>query len=113
MSTDDLQSQSDDLEIITPIAKGKERAVGKTRHSRNDPPSSAELDQARKKLMTAKSIMTAGINIRVPTLYALCSELHITMECPKPGKLPKKATLLAALDGWVSLFWSPHCLSIC
>ncbi|KIO05132.1 hypothetical protein M404DRAFT_9134 [Pisolithus tinctorius Marx 270] len=99
-STNDLQSQSDDLDIITPTAKGKQKAVGGTRRPRNDPPSLAELDHARRKLITTKSIRTAGTNIRVPTLYALCKEFCVAVDCPSPRKLPKKAVLLDALERW-------------
>ncbi|KAI6138748.1 hypothetical protein BKA82DRAFT_4020679 [Pisolithus tinctorius] len=99
-STNDLQSQSDDLDIVTPTAKGKQKAVGGTRRPRNDPPSLAELDHARRKLITTKSIRTAGTNIRVPTLYALCKEFCVAVDCPSPRKLPKKAVLLDALERW-------------
>lgn len=107
-----MQSQSDDLEIVTLTAKGRQKAAGRTQRPRNDPPSPAELDHARKKLMTVKSIQAAGANIRAPTLYALCKEFHIAVDCPRPGKLPKKSVLLNALEAWVSVFRSfLYCMS--
>ncbi|KAI5992857.1 hypothetical protein EDC04DRAFT_2910994 [Pisolithus marmoratus] len=72
--------------------------VGKgDRRNRNGPPSTEELEYARKRLQSAKSTHALGNNIRSATLFALCKELQICVDCDKPGKLPNKSTLLTRL----------------
>jgi hypothetical protein len=63
------------------------------------------LADARRKLQQAKSINALGINIRVPTLIALCQELHLDISSlPKQRKnLPLKKDLLEILEEWVRI----------
>jgi hypothetical protein len=99
-SNSDAQSDLDATNTI--VLKGKKcKASGRQRRARNAPPSADELQYAKRKLQTANSARTIGNSVRVPTLFALCQELEIPLERPKPGGFSSKATLLHALDEWV------------
>ncbi|KAI6098651.1 hypothetical protein EDD16DRAFT_1527151 [Pisolithus croceorrhizus] len=68
------------------------------RHNRNGPPSTEELEYTRKQLQSAKSTHALGSNIQSATLFALCKELQICVDCDKPGKLPRDQILPEVWD---------------
>jgi hypothetical protein len=60
------------------------------------------LTEARRKIQQAKSTHALGVNIRVPTLVALCRELNLDIgSLSKQRKLPLKKDLLDVLEQWV------------
>ncbi|KAG2033668.1 hypothetical protein BDR03DRAFT_1014071 [Suillus americanus] len=79
-----------------------ERNLVKKQRGAGDSPTAAELADARRKRQQAKSTNALGANIRVPTLVALCQELHLDIgslqrQCKK---LLLKKDLLDILEEW-------------
>jgi hypothetical protein len=91
-----------DFASISPIPDTRRKKTDKKRRSRNDPPTTDEMEYAKHRLKVAKSIKAVGNNVRAPTLLELCREFGIPVELRSGKKNPTKAILLQALEEhWV------------